>query len=321
MTADPARPAAAERSTPDAAVPPPPRAGDVPVDPGEGASRIVREILGELFGPLSARTFAVRLWDGSVDRPPAVPRFTRSIRHPRAPRRMLLPPTERRLGEAYLRDDVDVEGDLEEAAALTELIAQRLRQPAMAIRVLSRLVRLHDASTARVGTAQGLRAWQFRRIRHSRTRDAMAVRYHYHVGNEFYRLWLDDRMVYSCAYFPEGHETLEEAQAAKLELLCRKLRLRPGERLLDIGCGLGALVLYAAQHYGVQAPGITIGPRRPHSRANGSLPPDSRTGAPSSSATIATSRRHSSTRSRASGWSSTSAGHSCPPISGRRVGC
>ncbi|MBF6591446.1 MAG: class I SAM-dependent methyltransferase, partial [Ktedonobacterales bacterium] len=93
---------------------------------------------------------------------------------------------------------------------------------------------------------------------HSRTRDAAAIRYHYDVGNHFYSLWLDARMVYSCAYFPTGTETLEDAQTAKLEYLCRKLRLRPGERLLDIGCGWGGLMLYAAQRYGVQVLGVTL---------------------------------------------------------------
>jgi cyclopropane-fatty-acyl-phospholipid synthase len=84
------------------------------------------------------------------------------------------------------------------------------------------------------------------------------VRSHYDVGNDFYALWLDWRMVYSCAYFKTGAETLEEAQEAKLELICRKLRLTPGETLLDIGCGWGGLVMYAAEHYGVNALGITL---------------------------------------------------------------
>jgi len=84
------------------------------------------------------------------------------------------------------------------------------------------------------------------------------VRYHYDVGNDFYSLWLDKRMVYSCAYFPTGEESLDAAQEAKLDYICRKLRLQPGERLLDIGCGWGGLVIYAAQRYGVEALGITL---------------------------------------------------------------
>ena len=95
---------------------------------------------------------------------------------------------------------------------------------------------------------------------HSRRRDAAAVRYHYDVGNDFYSLWLDRRMVYSCAYFATGVEDLDAAQEAKLEHICRKLRLRPGERLLDVGCGWGGLVQYAAERYGIEATGITLSP-------------------------------------------------------------
>jgi cyclopropane-fatty-acyl-phospholipid synthase len=103
--------------------------------------------------------------------------------------------------------------------------------------------------------------------RHEAPRDRAAIRFHYDVGNDFYALWLDERMVYSCAYFPadaaratvaEVDAALEEAQRAKLDLICRKLRLRPGDRFLDVGCGWGALVMHAAEHYGVTALGITL---------------------------------------------------------------
>jgi cyclopropane-fatty-acyl-phospholipid synthase len=93
---------------------------------------------------------------------------------------------------------------------------------------------------------------------HSRERDRAAVTYHYDAGNEFYALFLGQWMAYSCAYFPTREADLDTAQAAKFEHICRKLRLRPGERLFDIGCGWGGLVVYAAQHYGVQAAGITL---------------------------------------------------------------
>ncbi len=94
--------------------------------------------------------------------------------------------------------------------------------------------------------------------RHTRARDRAAVTYHYDASNDFYRLFLDPRMVYSCAYFASTDEPLEAAQERKLDYVCRKLRLRPGERLLDIGCGWGALIMHAAARYGVRADGITL---------------------------------------------------------------
>src|SRR6266851_652241 len=95
-------------------------------------------------------------------------------------------------------------------------------------------------------------------VRHSKARDRQAVTYHYNRSNDFYALWLDSRMVYSCAYFATPNDDLDTAQEQKLDYICRKLRLRPGERLLDIGCGWGSLAIYAAQHYGVEAYGITL---------------------------------------------------------------
>jgi len=98
--------------------------------------------------------------------------------------------------------------------------------------------------------------------RHDPERDAAAIKFHYDIGNDFYKLWLDERMVYSCAYFEDwtsvDADTLDAAQEAKLDLICRKLRLQPGERLLDIGCGWGALIIHAATRYGVTATGITL---------------------------------------------------------------
>jgi cyclopropane-fatty-acyl-phospholipid synthase len=94
--------------------------------------------------------------------------------------------------------------------------------------------------------------------RHTPVRDAAAIQFHYDVGNSFYKLWLDRRMVYSCAYFRTAEDTLDTAQEQKLDLICRKLRLKPGERLLDIGCGWGGLIMHAAEHYGVDATGITL---------------------------------------------------------------
>jgi cyclopropane-fatty-acyl-phospholipid synthase len=218
-----------------------------------------QSILTDLFGPPETRPFAVRYWDGAVEgvAAGAEPRFTLILRRPDALRRMFLPPSELALGEAYLRDDYDIEGDMEAAAGLSDAIGTRLRSPRLLARLTRQLLAL-PADGASQGAARGVRSLHLPGLRHTPERDAQAVRYHYDVGNDFYALWLDANMIYSCAYFPTGTENLDTAQVAKLEHICRKLRLKPGERLLDIGCGWGGLIRYAAERYGVQALGVTL---------------------------------------------------------------
>ena len=217
-----------------------------------------RSILLDLFGPPTTRAFAIRYWDGTTEPPGAAvsPAFTIVLNHPGSLARMLLPPSQLSLAEAYVRGDFDVEGDMEAAAVLGTQLRKRLASPVAAARLMVRLRRLPRSPRRR------WRAGLIRRNRlgprHSPQRDAAAVRYHYDLGNDFYALWLDRQMVYSCAYFPTGEESLDEAQAAKLEYLCRKLRLKPGDRLLDIGCGWGALLRHAVRHHGVHAVGITL---------------------------------------------------------------
>lgn len=230
-------------------------AGRRPPDAEGLAVARARGILAALFGPVSGRTFAVRFWDGTIEAPslPDGPRFTLVLRHPGALRRMLLPPTNRALGEAYVRDDFDIEGDIESATSLAGPLAARFRSPTACIQLARRLLQLPSRGPSRLPA--GFRASG---MRHARGRDAKAVRFHYDLGNDFFALWLDRRMVYSCAYFENGDAPLDEAQEAKLDLICRKLRLEPGERLLDIGCGWGALIHHATAHYGVEATGITL---------------------------------------------------------------
>jgi len=145
----------------------------------------------------------------------------------------LAQPTLELLAEAYVDGRADIQGDMLDALPLADQLI----------------------SAGGRGVAQRI-AGLFRR--HSERVDRVAIRHHYDVGNDFYRLWLDERMVYSCAYFRTGDESLDEAQRAKLDHICRKLRLAPGERLLDIGCGWGGLVVHAARHYGVSAVGVTL---------------------------------------------------------------
>ena len=137
------------------------------------------------------------------------------------------------LGEAYVNGHIDVQGDLLEAMPLAEQLSS-------------------IAGSSPVRRVAGML------MRHSARQDRKDISYHYDIGNDFYRLWLDEGMVYSCAYFKTGAESIGEAQRAKLDHICRKLRLAPGDRFLDVGCGWGGLVLHAAQHYGVRAVGITL---------------------------------------------------------------
>ena len=145
-----------------------------------------------------------------------------------------------RLAEAYVRGEMEFFGSLRElAAAAAALVGDPVRaRPAGALRrALRELASL---------------------VRHSRLADARHVQAHYDLSDEFYALWLDPRRVYSCAYYAEPALTLAQAQEAKLELICRKLRLAPGQRFLDVGAGWGALLLWAAEHHGVDATGITL---------------------------------------------------------------
>jgi cyclopropane-fatty-acyl-phospholipid synthase len=142
-------------------------------------------------------------------------------------------PTIAELAEGFVEGRLDVDGPMLRAVAIAEHLAESSGAPV----------------SARVAAALG---------RHTPRHDKDAVSYHYDVGNDFYQAWLDERMVYSCAYFRNGDESLDEAQVAKLDHVCRKLRLTPGERLLDIGCGWGGLIMHAVRHYGVRAIGITL---------------------------------------------------------------
>jgi cyclopropane-fatty-acyl-phospholipid synthase len=234
-----------------------------------------RAVLTALFGAPDTRSFDVRYWEGTVERAGTTPAFLLAVNHPGALRRMLLPPSELAIAEAYIAGDLDVEGELAAAVRIADAINARLRSPRTLASLARHLLALPagdatpDVRTARAGASVG-RAGRL----HAPARDRTAVRYHYDVGNDFYALWLDRRMVYSCAYFRTPHESLDDAQLAKLDLVCRKLRLRAGERLLDVGCGWGALVIHAAQCYGASAYGVTLSEPRQCARAR--APPAAR---------------------------------------------
>jgi cyclopropane-fatty-acyl-phospholipid synthase len=148
--------------------------------------------------------------------------------------KLLMKPNLANLAEAYVEGAIDVDGPIQEVVAVADQLAD-----------------FGGESEKRHGLPQWLG-------RHTRSSDRKAIQYHYDVSNDFYSHWLDPRMVYSCAYFRTGTEDLATAQLAKLDLICRKLKLLPEERLLDIGCGWGAMVIHAASKYGVRAVGVTL---------------------------------------------------------------
>lgn len=214
------------------------------------------ELLKYLLGSCHLRNFAVRLWDDTLweAEPGKPPRFTLIIRSPGALRRMLRHPDELSLGEAYIYDDIDVEGEIQEVFPLADHLFATRHTLAELIRLRTQFLALPDDERRRDRERQA----QLHGPAHSAARDRQAVSYHYNISNDFYRLWLDERMIYSCAYFKRPDDSLDTAQEQKLDYLCRKLRLQEGERLLDIGCGWGGLLLHAVRHYGVTAYGITL---------------------------------------------------------------
>jgi cyclopropane-fatty-acyl-phospholipid synthase len=206
------------------------------------------------------RDFAVRLWSGAVWGPEEGQpvRFTWVIRRPEVLRKIFLAPSQLSLAEAYISGQFDIEGDLEEVFPLAEYLLHPTLRLSDRLRYGWHLLRL-PSDTPSGGVSQAARMTG---ARHSLERDKQAVTYHYDRSPDFYALWLDPHMVYSCAYFATSDEDLDTAQARKLDYLCRKLRLRPGERLLDIGCGWGGLMVHAVRHYGVRAVGITLSQRQ-----------------------------------------------------------
>lgn len=222
---------------------------------------IARRIVSELFGSPHNRSFGVRYWNGAVDHGGAEDdAFVLVLNRPGALRRMFLPASELSIAEAFIRGDFDITGGVEQATTVRDVLGHRLRSFRRIGRLVNLLRQLPASEDVPDSRADFRSSRGFLERRHARERDAKAIRFHYDVGNDFYALWLDEQRVYSCAYFTSDHQDLERAQADKLELICRKLRLHPGERVLDIGCGWGALVRHAVREHGVEALGITLSP-------------------------------------------------------------
>ncbi|MEU5317054.1 cyclopropane-fatty-acyl-phospholipid synthase family protein [Streptomyces sp. NPDC021056] len=218
-------------------------------------SALSEDVLG---GPLPVR---LRAWDGSETGPADAPVVV--VRSRRALRRLLWQPGELGLAQAYVTGEVDVEGDLAQGLR-TVWAAQRERglrpprlTPADRGRALATAVRLGAVGPRPSAPASQAR---LRGGLHSRARDRAAISHHYDLSNDFYGLLLDDTMAYSCGYWASSEPGFgpADAQRAKLELICRKLALAPGARLLDIGCGWGSLTLHAAERHGVRVTAVTL---------------------------------------------------------------
>jgi cyclopropane-fatty-acyl-phospholipid synthase len=199
----------------------------------------------------------IRAWDGSEAGPAGGPVLV--IRSRRALRRLLWRPGELGLARAYVTGDIDVDSDLADGLRRAWRLARA--RPGVAVSARGRAVAaLRAARLGALGPPPRIPASEARlsgRL-HTRRRDRAAIAHHYDLSNEFYRLLLDDHMAYSAAYFTGEDQSLHDAQTAKLDLICRKLDLKPGMQLLDVGCGWGSLLLHAAQHYRVRATGITL---------------------------------------------------------------
>jgi cyclopropane-fatty-acyl-phospholipid synthase len=200
--------------------------------------------------------FRVEAYDGSVSEPTVVSsanNVTVKILNRDAISRVLTHPGELGLARAYVAGDIDVEGDLD---PLFELSPPPLRHLLNANHVRS-LLSVVGASAIRPVTPPAIEA-RPRGAIHSKSRDRQAVTHHYDVSNRFYEMVLGPSMTYSCAVFATPEDTLEQAQARKVDLVARKLNLQPGDRLLDIGCGWGAMGIHAARHYGARVVGVTL---------------------------------------------------------------
>lgn len=208
-------------------------------------------ILKVFFRSEFARRFAVRFWDGTTVPASEHADFELLVNTPFALRAAFTPPLDLNPGRAYVERYVDIAGDAEAAVDAFAHAIEHLPKaavPLLALR-LARAPRVpRDARTRQAGLQGKV---------HSRKRDAAAIGFHYDQPLGFYRSFLDSAMVYSCAYFSRGIESLAEAQQAKIDYIFRKIRLMPGDQLLDIGCGWGALVIAAAQR-GARALGITL---------------------------------------------------------------
>jgi cyclopropane-fatty-acyl-phospholipid synthase len=191
----------------------------------------IEQRIKELDVPLG-----ITLWNGQRVSAAPDPAVNVTIRSPRV-LASFVRPTMGKLARYYVEEDLDVEGEARQVIRVSEALS---------------------GAPAVSGNGNGAAARLRKLFAHTRVFDSKSIRYHYDVSDDFYALWLDRNRVYSCAYFKRAEDTLDTAQEQKLDHICKKLMLKPGERFLDVGCGWGALVMWAAAHYRVHATGITL---------------------------------------------------------------
>lgn len=223
----------------------------------KSSTAAARAFLRAIIDRLEMRPFAVQLWDGErwLSQAGGPARFTFVFRTPNAVHGMFSRASSLSFGEAYIYGHIDVEGPLAEVFEVGDQLMTIPWSLVDKIHLAHWLWSIPAPNYPREGAYSG---FNLRASLRSPKRLHAAVNYHYDRPVEFWRLWLDKSLSYSCAYFESLGTSLAKAQKAKLDLICRKLRLRPGQRLLDMGCGWGALVMHAAEHYGVNALGLTL---------------------------------------------------------------
>ncbi len=210
-----------------------------PVPPSRGpVHKTERWLTKRLLESAGNPALAIVLWDGTEVKPERQPVIGRLRIHDRRALRKLAINPDLEFGELYCAGRMDVEGDL--------------------VQILEILYRALTAARTDGTSLLGLLPAMSRRPRNTLARARENIQHHYDIGNDFYRLWLDEQLVYTCAYYPTQTETLEQAQQAKLDYVCRKLRLQPGEHAVDAGCGWGALALHMARHYGASVRAFNI---------------------------------------------------------------
>ncbi len=240
---------------------------EIAVQPAMAGTDAARHILHRLFQGFNSN-LRIRLWDGSeVNVGHGHSEFSLIFRNSRVFRDVILSRDPLCLAESYFQGLVDVDGDLYGAIKLRHHLASlhlSLAEKAVLAAKALRAIPAEPASISDSAPRWRKTFGQKLGIRSSKKLNRHSISFHYDVSNDFYALWLEERMVYSCAYFEHAGQSLEQAQRNKLDHICRKLRLQPGERLLDIGCGWGALICWAAEHYGVTAHGITLSRNQYH---------------------------------------------------------